>query len=211
MSTKCAMSVSELTSCVAVAYTGKQQIPYHRDQVYHHLTGRFWDKKNSQERGTPTIILSIGDTRSLNFQLFRHNRKSDSKKGVQPVKKRGAFQQFELTHGSLLVIHHKDEETIIREAFGRYKTFFKHGSSGLVIVHENGMSLGLVLRSVTHFGLVDSSSGNLLFTEEDALLNSDQYRLHDSILRYFMKSDERLEIDLGYKICWESITSRYFT
>ena len=114
--------MSELIHMVFIAYYDKKgdgkdvkQLQDHRDQRYTQ-NDYYMHSSNSQERHTVTCILSIGDTRQLNFQLSNDNN-TGNKEGSIAIDEDLATHPFELKHGSLFVIHPKDEETVLCEFF----------------------------------------------------------------------------------------------
>ena len=114
--------------------------------------GNFLDCQNSQEEDTPTVILVIGDTRCLEFELY-HQTSIQEK--VKP-KVRG---HFNFKHGSLFILHPRDEKPTIRYSLEKYgHTFFKHSCKGVKNI-ENGLSIGIAFRATKHLVEVNSENG----------------------------------------------------
>ena len=140
------------TSVVVVTYIGEMMIHPHCDQRYS-PDGVFLDSQNSQEEDTATVILVIGDTRCLEFDLYHHS--SGKQEKVKPT----VGGHFYFKHGSLFILHPRDEKPTIRYGLQEYgRTFFKHSCKGVKRM-ENGMSIGIVFRSTKHLAEVQSNTG----------------------------------------------------
>lgn len=141
------------------------QLNFHRDVQYSH-DGSYSELNNSQVEGTPTFVLTVGDTRKLAFKLYRHTQQPKKKRktgssawSVEEVEDEdNTTHVFELTHGSLFVLHPDDERSLIRREYDTlYPTFFKHGN--VVFGRNGGLSIGLVFRTTAHVGEVSVRTG----------------------------------------------------
>ena len=56
---------------VVIYYMDGNLTPDHRDSRYDR-EGNFMEDDNSQQKDTPVLILTIGDSRELTMQLMRH-------------------------------------------------------------------------------------------------------------------------------------------
>jgi hypothetical protein len=131
----------------------KMSLKPHCDQLYS-ADGEFLESSNSQERDTATVILVIGDSRNLNYDMHYHEGRNKHK--VQGL---GDWNGFELIHGDLFVLDTSDEQPQFRHNFESYgRTFFKHSSKGIE-EKKAGMSIGIVFRATTHLAEVQRDTG----------------------------------------------------
>ena len=145
----------DLNELELISFYDNNRITYHRDQSYS-KKGEF-KSNNCQKRNTCTCILVLGDTRHLEFQLFRNQ---PGKKPDKPVSHPLAQRTIPLKHGSLFFLHPEDEETKVRNLFRKsYQTFFKHRNDG---VKKGHLSVGLVFRCCVETRSVYKSSGLLV-------------------------------------------------
>ena len=145
------MCLQKLVTMTAISYYSKAkwaksdmnrypQTSMHRDQQYT-KSGEFMTESNSQVKDTPVAILSLGDTRKLEFQL-RYTSANGEVKPVEPEVRK----TFDMTHGSLLVIDADDEKDLIRSKYmNTHLSYFMHGN--VIYNKENGLSMGLVFRA----------------------------------------------------------------
>ena len=188
----------EFNSIATIAYWGKKQIRPHRDQLFDD-NGNFRHAQNSQKQYSPTVILAVGDTRQLKFQLMRRHK--DKVKGVTKT--------FELAHGTLFMLHPSDEATRVREWSGETKpSFWQHFSSGL---HgTDGMTLGLVLRSVTHEKEVYKDTGMLVLSEDETSFDKNKYAANISQLEEYLMDELKMKEDhTKYKSLYERMKCRF--
>jgi hypothetical protein len=175
---------------MGLVYTDKKRIHAHRDNLWS-KDGKFSHHLNSQMENTYSVILVLGDPRVLKFQLFQQTKKKQSLADSE-----AAVQTFTFSHGTLFLLHPRDEASVIRNFFEDHGiTFFKHSSPG---VCDGAMSLGLVFRTVCHSHEVDKLTGQLvsgqyattnhIFTECEAMINtymqSEQSTIDDDKLKY---------------------------
>lgn len=208
------LTIKELVHMVFIAYYDKrrlgrdiEQLAMHRDCL-HDGEGNFVDSANSQEEHTATCILTIGNTRKLRFQCY----KDDKVDGEVKVNEGYNNHTFQLTHGSLFVLHPSDEETILREYFDTCsRTFFKHGN---VCFGKNGLSIGLVFRTTrAKFAKeVFANTGRLVNIAAEAHDGEGQYVLHDSILESYLSDiDGKAKDDNLLKNLYHKLKSEYFS
>lgn len=157
------IKILPFTSAVVVTYMGEMMIQPHCDQRYS-PDGAFIDNQNSQERDTATVILVIGDSRCLEFELYQ--QKNSKQQKVTP--KVGGH--FDLKHGSLFILHPSDEKPSVRPSLEEYsRTFFKHSCKG-VKEGEGEMSIGIAFRTTKHLVEVQSDTGCVVLND-----NLDEY------------------------------------
>ena len=206
-------AIKDLIHMVFIAYYDKKgikknvnQLPYHRDQRYN-VKGEFMHSVNSQERNTSTCILTIGDTRTLNFQCFRNNDRKDGTGPIQIVNKEHSSKQFILKHGSLFVLHPKDEETVLRKYFNTTKScFFKHGK---VMFGRNGLSIGLAFRTTVHCTEVDAETGQKVMLDEKAV--NDKFKENIIALdKYLADTFRKDRNDKTLQLLYLQLKRKYF-
>jgi hypothetical protein len=152
------IKILPFTSAVVVTYMGEMMIQPHCDQRYS-PDGAFIDNQNSQERDTATVILVIGDSRCLEFELYQQRISKQQK--VTP--KVGGH--FDLKHGSLFILHPSDETPSVRHSLEEYsRTFFKHSCKG-VKGGEGEMSIGIAFRTTKHLVEVQSDTGCVVLND----------------------------------------------
>ena len=136
----------------------REQISWHHDCLHESKKPHtFCHSKNSQAEGTPSCILSLGETRTLKFRCCRDRNRTNPPGGKGPIPISNSIVQFDLTHGSLLILHPHDEKTAMRAFFHKTKyTFHQHGA---VMFGSAGLSAALVFRAVTHSKDVFKNSG----------------------------------------------------
>ena len=130
------VDISDATNMELLGYFDEKGIRFHRDQRYNR-SGDFLSHLNSQKKNTVTMILVVGDERELEFQLFRRKKKGEQCQGHVKVNCAGSSVFFKMKHGSLFILHHKDEKDMFRTAFTEeLRTFFMHRSKGLLKKRE---------------------------------------------------------------------------
>lgn len=211
--------VGRITSAVLIAYLESQLIPPHRDNVYDDC-GNFSTEKNCQARHTASAILALGEGRTLVFELYKRGRRGGKD---EKAKGENVRREIRLEHGSLFVLHPKDEESVIRQLFdSRNKTFFKHSSDG-VKGAPGVMSLGVVLRMTVNSHEVEPDTGKLVMRHEvkeektgrlvRPVVDSLSYRERFAEEEVFL--EERLsagvEVDeKRYRRAWDECKKQYF-
>ncbi len=161
------VDISDITNMELLGYFDRKGIRFHRDQRYNR-SGDFLSHLNSQKKNTATMILVVGDERELEFQLFRRKKKGEQCEGHVKVNGAGSCVVFTMKHGSLFLLHHKDEKDMFRTAFSEeFRTFFMHKSKGLLKKERDGISFSLVFRCCVHMKQVWKKTGLLVLTEQD--------------------------------------------
>ena len=91
-----------------------------------------------------------------------------AKKGSIAIDEDLATHPFELKHGSLFVLHPKDEETVLCEFFEeKDPTYFKYGN---IIFGKQGLSMGLAFRATVDSREVDIDIRKLVLIEESHII-----------------------------------------
>lgn len=201
------VTISDLTSMVFLGYTKGTKINWHTDQRYSR-DGKFMTSQNSQEENTFVAVLTIGDTRYLHMKCVRYRqpkKKKDPKDPPGPIDVEGndCHKVFELTNGSLFLLHPGDEVPFIRQHFDEEcATFFQHS---VLYRSKDGLSIALVFRTTSHTVEVFKDTGLLKnfadFKEKDSALAE---RLDD-----YAKSDRRTNFESHIGKLYEQLESRY--
>ena len=184
-------SVEELNHMVLLAYYDKEhvdkdvkQLGMHRDQRWS-SGGKFMNSSNSQQQNTATCILTLGDTRDISFQCYKDNDTGD-KKGPIMIDNEFSSHKFCLKHGSLFILHPRDEITMLRIIFDEYcSTYFKHGN---VFFGKDGISIGLAFRTTFRTANVNAETGQFILETTDKLPHTKfQKKVDDYIADSFIK------------------------
>ncbi len=179
------------TTATIITYLNQMKLPEHKDQIYKN-DGSFDQSQNSQLENTITAILCFGDTRWLDFSLHKRTHRT--------IQKVCYSQSFELSHGTLFVLHPQDEVPLVRKLNEKdEQTFFKHSSKG--IKGGGGMSLGIVFRSTVSLCEVNKKTGCLLHSCEKEQTEKDRVLL-DYCSSENKKIDEK-ELESKWKQCEE--------
>jgi hypothetical protein len=94
----------------------------------------------------------IGDTRCLEFELYHQT-------SIQEKVKPKVGGHFNFKHGSLFILHPRDEKPTIRYGLEKYgRRFFKHSCKGVKNI-KNGLSIGIAFRTTKHLAEVNSDTG----------------------------------------------------
>ncbi len=105
----------------------------------------------------------IGDTRHLDFHLY----KQDRKKKMSEIEEEEGRHFFDLEHGTLFLLHPKDEQPFDRAWCPQNGlTFFKHSSQGVGKGKGGNISLGIAMRVICHYNEVVFDSGRLILKDE---------------------------------------------
>lgn len=184
------IDVQQFNHVTILIYSGENEVcklNFHRDQVYNRH-GEFLAAKNSQKEGTPTCVLTFGDTRILQFKLFHYQEQTNGNYRMKPYDGIDNID-IQLNHGSLFVLHPKDEIPLLRSVCPG-KSFFKHGN---VKFGGNGkMSIAFICRSCTHTAKVNNFTGQHFISSHDVL--DDIIKHNDSIQmlrKYNMDSSQK--------------------
>jgi len=191
--------IKPFNTAVVIIYINNMKIQPHRDQVYK-KNGDFDDNKNCQLQHTVTAILCLGNTRNVDFTLYQQKKKT--------IQKVGDIHQFNLTHGSLFVLHPLDEMTMVRSLYDRYgMTFFKHSSNG--VQSDDEMSLGIVFRTTKHCCEVEKETGRIRVSCSD---KTPVTKLAISTLeKYLAEPKRKKQNEDELKTAWKRTTMNYFS
>ena len=118
-------------------------MPFHCDVTYNHK-GEYVDNMNEQVENTPTVILTIGDSRYLNFQcqMSMVNNKTGRMKWVV-MKDNPSCKRIQLADKTVYVLNTIDERPAIDPVSGCFIRY-QHGN---VVVNKSTMSCAWVFES----------------------------------------------------------------
>ena len=193
------IKIKELTHCTVLFYYDKQQLDKNVEQMAKHRDNRYRAdgtlvlNKNSQEARTPTCILTVGDSRSLDFGLFTGTKKLEGSTEIS----------FDLDHKTLFVLHPHDEVPRVRRLFGKNckPSFYKHG---VKFGKGKKLSIAFVFRSVTDLVEVDNY-GYLMHPE-----NSTFNETHMSKMKEYLNGEKKKENEGLLKGLFRRIKKQYF-
>ena len=119
---------------------------------------------------------------------------------------------FDLVHGTLFLLHPKDERPFICAWYAEYnKTFFKHSCNGVGKGKNGCMSLGIAMRVVCHTHEVVSDSGRLVLRKENQNDERNIHRQCDTILQLYLCNPKQKEKDEEEtRNNWKNINNNYF-
>ena len=128
--------------CTALLYYADPSLkkeavmPFHCDVTYNHK-GEYIDSKNEQIENTATVIISLGDSRYLNFQcqMCMMNKKTGRMNWIV-VKDNPLIKKIQLKDKSIFVLNTIDERPAIDPDTGCFIRY-QHGN---VIVKNANMS-----------------------------------------------------------------------
>ena len=127
------VQLQPFNSATIITYVNNMAIAEHRDQDFK-KDGSFDQINNSRIRDTATAVLCFGDPRHLDFTIHKVTQRKNEKICKS--------KSFNLTHGSLFVLHPNDEKPLVRPFCSKNEpSFFKHSCKG---VAKGRMSLGIV-------------------------------------------------------------------
>ena len=143
-----------------------------------------------------TAVLCFGDPRHLDFTIHKVTQRKNEKICKS--------KSFNLTHGSLFVLHPNDEKPLVRPFCNTNKsTFFKHSCKG---VAKGQMSLGIVFRSVSHFCQVNKSTGCAVSDVSDGARRSIS---DNAVIKYF-NGKMKEEDENNFRCVWNSCKNKHF-
>ena len=128
------------------------------------IQGEFQEESNSQMENTPTISLSLGESREL--QLFRRYGVISKTSQRLVWKEDESFKQsVSLSDGSVFVLHPTDEKpTLVADENGNTtQVQFQHGD----IRFKGALSMGLVFRIVTKSRYYDTRNDTVCLSAKD--------------------------------------------
>ena len=157
----------------------KSSMGFHSDCIYKTKDGSFDYVRNSQQVNTPTVVLSLGDTRTLKWKrryLLPKLQDEQGSKGsnVNVWQEDSSWDaDFELNHNSVTVINPGDENPRSKKNELK-RSQYMHGG---VSVTGDKLSYGLVFRKVIGRALFDESTHRMVV--ESDTIHTDYTHLHD--------------------------------
>ena len=186
-----------LNQLEVISFYDWKKITFHRDQSYS-ADGQFCSN-NCQKQHTCTCIFVVGDTRVLQFQLF---------KGQKKLSHPQALQKIQLTHGALFFLHPADEEDSIRQMFHtNERTHFKHCNNG---VEDGLMSIGLVFRACVQTRTVYNGTGQLVITSNNTKLTKTKQKCTQK-LKLYTNSKAHKDMDKHLNNIYSKMKKRHHT
>ena len=145
----------------------------HCDNTYR-PNGEFVHRLNSQVENTPTITLTIGDSRIIHYHRRYSSNGKFWDKDLEPV------HSHTLSHGSINVVHPDDERPFeIEMGNQRKKCQIQHGN---IRVGLNKMSIAFVFRTVKTISVFDKSTHRRIIDKEIPITHVVKHQhLHESI------------------------------
>ena len=146
---------------------------YHCDNTYT-PGGKFCSSLNTQAENTPTITLTLGDSRVLRYQ-----RRIVNSSGNWEVDN-SFFHSELMDHGSIGVVHPDDERPFKMKIKNRYRTVqYQHGKCNVPL---DRLSVVFVFRSVTTHTNFVGKTGLRIFEREPSVLEEIKHaHLHRGI------------------------------
>ena len=146
---------------------------FHCNVTYNHK-GDYVDNMNEQVENTPTVIITIGDSKYLNFQcqMSMVNNKTGRKNWVV-MKDHPSCKRIELADKTIYILNTMDERPAIDPSTGCFLRY----QDGNVVVNNSTMSCAWVLRVVKNVERYNQN--NQLMTTSDGVSNGDS-TIHDS-------------------------------
>ena len=181
--------------CTALLYYADPSLkkeavmPFHCDVTYNHK-GDYVDSKNEQIENTPTVIISLGDSRYLNFQcqMCMMNKKTGRLNWVV-VNNNNLIKRIQLKDQSIFVLNTIDERPAIDPASGCFIRY-QHGN---VVVRNSNISCAWVLRVVKNIERYNQNNqlmtSDMCMNEADIPMNDSlsHEEYHDNLKRLFTK------------------------
>ena len=161
----------------------KSSMGYHSDMFYNLKDGLYDARRNSQVQNTVTVVLSIGDNRTLKWKRrFIGNRKGISKAGVVTNRRVWVDDDtfntcFELGNSTVTIINPLDEDPLYNTE-GSVKTQYLHGG---VNVSGDKLAFGFVYRFVMGQASYSDITHRMLTT--DAVPNDDYNKLYNKVVQ----------------------------
>ena len=157
----------------------------HCDCVYSPQDGYFVKKANSQVEGTPTVIYSLGDERSVNW--IRRQRGTSDNGREHWIVDETFSSTFKLSSNSLTIANTLDEDPRFVDKQG-FKYQYQHGN---VNVSGNKFSAGLVFRTVDSIEAYNTDSDIMVVEDQSDIdvvhthLGVDFNMFHCSLLNLY--------------------------
>ena len=187
------MIVQKPNSMVTLAYWNKRDSKYvngelkdefqlglHCDTGYDEFGNRL--PGSTQQAYTPTVVLCLGDKRSLFLQEYKVGVPAD-KQNKNPI-----TIEYVLEHSDLFVLPHYDEMPKLR---GGKKHLTKMVHGGVQFGKNGGMSGALCLRSVDNTELFNAETGviaNVNISPDDK--RYDEFMWRDKLREDYLGSNE---------------------
>ena len=128
----------------------------HSDCVYSVQNGCYVQKDNSQVQNTPTVIYSLGDTRSLHWNRRIRIATSNGRHVWESDKE--LKTEYPLSTDSITIVNTLDEDQEYTSLDGsEYQ--YQHGN---VNVSKDQLSVGIVFRTVHTTALYDQTSNCII-------------------------------------------------
>ena len=137
-------------------------LSFHCDSTYD-VKGNFKTTGNTQLEKSPVLVMTLGDSRELNFRL---RVVLGNKWKITNIN----LPSITLPHNSLFILHYRDEVPTERED-SRCLSQITHG--GIKVQGEKTLSLALCFRAVTKKRSYDPTSNRLIYDKDD--LSTDSY------------------------------------
>jgi hypothetical protein len=201
------MNIRPFNHVTILFYFGDEcvrKLNLHRNILYS-KDGVYSVSKNSQTEGTPTCILNFGDTRTLQFRLFKYQKQSKGTFQQKRVGRDGHYSDVNITlpHGSLFVLHEKDELPRLRFNMTE-KSFYKYGN--VDFGGAGKMSIAFVCRNCVGTQKVHRKTGRHFITPIHVI--NELLNHYDSIemLKDYISNPNRSQKDMNhisklYPIC----------
>jgi len=162
------------------AYKDEDQLGDHCDTGYDEYGNRL--PGSTQQAYTPTIVLCLGDPRTLFMSEYKYGVSAD-KQNKNPITIQNNFED-----GDLFLLHHCDEMPKYR---GGKKHLTKMVHGGVKFGKNAGMSGALCLRRVDNIELFNAETGVVA----NPNMSPDDKRYDE-----FVRRDEKLELYLGSSV-----------
>ena len=169
--------------CTVLVYRSDEKLQsnsslsYHCDSTYD-TSGKFSSSGNSQLENSCVLVLTLGDSRDLNFKL----RASVNKKWICTNTE---IPSVVLPHNSLFILHYKDEVPTLRNDCP-YLSQIMHG--GIKLKEKGKLSVALCFRAVTKQRRYDPTNNCLIVEKDD--ISPTRHHLKTSLLKYNFEKNE---------------------
>ena len=152
---------------------GDMQLSYHNDCIWDN-DNKWQANKNTQQMNTPTYSVTVGHSRILRMRRF-----------IPGIGFVGPVYEIILEHGDLFILDPRDEMMMM--SGDNHKSKWKHGD--IKVKREDGLSIGLIFRTVTAKQQFDLVTGKFVITPEFwdrlSIEKKSEYEHRDEILDEF--------------------------
>ena len=131
-------------------------LSYHCDSTYD-TNGTFKASGNTQLERSLVFVLTLGDSRELNFKLRAATDNKWTETNIE-------IPSVHLHHNSLFILHYKDEVPTLREGCP-YLSQIMHG--GIKLEGKGKLSFAMCFRAVTKIRQYNPITNNLVVENED--------------------------------------------